>query len=489
MYSLKFIAVAVIGADAMLVKQKIQNHKLEAACNPVQKKVDISSQLDIFTVSYNMAGNIDQIDTIAEHLVDMSQNEAVKVFAFQEIFELSTGFGAVKQLYNGAFSADEYTTAIQFALKQRLDAQGEYGEYVLVEDTRMWAQYTVVFAKHNLVDDARVQAVAVAPWKPSWTVGNKGAVGINITIYKKSVLVLNVHLPSGDGLEADGKRMKMYREIQHNYASYHKDDQENKKNVIALGDFNARLSTVSGDALTDLFKNLRDMQKFINEPESQNIDIVEALEKTNWVHKHCGKRGGHLDRFAVAAKANARNAFQYLFEQQTRTWYTAGLWNRTTRDADKFAFDLVEANKNWMPTYKIERNVQKVNASAKQHKDFLDRYNTKVTKRPSSLFETVDTGKKDVNGRKIELHYKRNQEGMIYGSKDYVPSWTDRIFFHGHEATAAKNIKHYKCDHTLTASDHSPVSAVITLTAWLLYFFGDGTTSTRPTSHGRTKST
>ena len=52
------------------------------------------------------------------------------------------------------------------------------------------------------------------------------------------------------------------------------------------------------------------------------------------------------------------------------------------------------------------------------------------------------------------------------GDKQYVPSWTDRIFFHGEHPTAERvsdYISEYKCDHSLTVSDHAPVSAVIIL--------------------------
>ena len=147
-----------------------------------------------------------------------------------------------------------------------------------------------------------------------------------------------------------------------------------------------------------------------------------------------------------------------------------------------------------MPTYKQERDSVKVQESKEQErkhesyqrrqrllkkcKDYNKRrnqgrrnaavdnmnsnFNDEGKNPPKELFQTVNTGKKNASNEYIKLHYTISAQE---GAKPYVPSWTDRIFFHGPDATAQKNIKDYKCDHSLTASDHAPVSAVITLTA------------------------
>ena len=373
--------------------------------------------LNLFVVSYNLGGinskDVEKLANIATHLVNMSDNEPAKVFAFQEVMELKTN-AVWEWVY-----LNKKGKALELALQNALNAKHNCVNcYQKVESTSMWAQRTVVFAK----TDAIVEARALNPWKPALSTGNKGAVAMHITMKNAqktaSALVLNVHLPSEDGKEADNKRAIMMDKIVKFYSAYKSgkktenffaDAQGKKRNVIATGDFNARLNLnkKNVDQANFVKTQMSNAEKLINDPSL-----------------------AHIADFSDKLFNGADNFFKAMTSQNLHVTHKGGCLNLKTVHTN-LNFGFVEKPKTFMPTYKVQHNLQK------------------VQKAMTNYHQT------NVNG--VQLNYFDVKNG-----KKCMPAWTDRVFLHGDNKTA-DDILSYKSDPTLTESDHLPVSAVIKL--------------------------
>ena len=348
-----------------------------------------------------------KIETVAEQLVKLSGEEPIKIFAFQEVFELKKKQYVQGWVWMKGWAEKQYERALLNALN---DNDNDH-KYVLKTSTGLCALRMVVFVRQDYV--CRVSVSKLDPYSGDKKfvdkiTGKKGAVAVHVRFNDKSVLVGNVHLPSGDGDKHDKERVDMFEAIKEKYSAYKGDnfyedeDSDTKKAVIMVGDFNARLKLLPKTACDNatVTAGLTELQNKLNPMEK------EDRAKFDWAETNSQFQG----------KDNLANVL-----------------NAST-------LEFFERHKAFLPTY-----------SPHQH----------------SLKDGDEQFSITLDGQIINyLKYKKKwgPNAVVKKDKHYLPAWTDRIFLHGdgvQQSNINKYIKKYESDHSFNQSDHFPVYAVI----------------------------
>ena len=434
------------------------------------------------------------IDIVAKHLVTMSGDEPAKVFAFQEVMELKF-LESLKQCTKvGKMGQD-----VEDALQRALDKKHKCTKcYVPVQSASMWAQRMVVFAKSTWVHNSNVEVRHLYHWKPSsFAPGRKGCVALHIAMTSPqdpqntaSALVLNVHLPSEDGQDADISRADMFKNIQAYYTTYkpwgmfstaenffYDVDGVTKKTVVVVGDFNARLNfdKKSKHDMKVLKNQLNNAKGILHIPDMKDIPDIEI----DGVRLH----GSIFKRRHAAYIANLDYS-EKLFSEHDNFFKAMtgahGGYHPTSKSLfgkteHHFGGDFIEKPKQFMPTYKIQHDKKKVKADLKalvaKNKELDEKiqkilFNVTDKVGKGTLQKGVDNLREQIS--KMTNYTQTNVDGVkltyyaVKDAKKCMPGWTDRVFVRGHKKTV-NDILNYKSDPTLKASDHSPVSAVIKL--------------------------
>ncbi|BAM41608.1 uncharacterized protein TOT_030000872 [Theileria orientalis strain Shintoku] len=152
--------------------------------------------LGIWVGSWNIGGNDFDID---ENFIEWTQASDAKyevyVFNFQEFVKLSFLNVAI-----GSRRTDESKERVfeQYVKAMLNDSTGE--EYFKVKSVSMTGLYQVVFAKRVLKPYIRDILSSTIKTGVYYSIGNKGSVGIQFSIFEYNLSFLNVHLNFGPNL-------------------------------------------------------------------------------------------------------------------------------------------------------------------------------------------------------------------------------------------------------------------------------------------------
>ena len=401
-----YIGIVVFGSEigAIDALKSASTHQQVATASPHQQAAD----QNIFASTLNL----EEYDPLtfpiaAAQLANRSGDCPIKIFAFQEVYELKwwnlAGAASAAIGNTGSKINSELTAALNSET-----SESDENKYVRMASTHRGAMHLVVFVRKNFQNAQNVSAISLPTYSLDWT-GSKGAVAVHIAInkQKKFLTVINAHLTARDGHQYDGERKIMFRNIMEKYSSGPTDYVGDDNVVIFLGDLNSRLSIADQETNKDptVAMNSDDLKEFKNSEQYKKYSlevhrVVNSLNKAEFDPQNLN--------FDLS---------DHYFPNQD-----------PLRDM-LFQEGFVENEKRFLPTYRIEQG----------------------------------DGTPRSDEQRIVYHEFERE-------KRCTPAWADRVFVKGHLhdgnefGGVAFDILEYNSMREVTASDHLPVFGVFKIT-------------------------